>query len=231
MVDRHPGGFSLRTFLIAGILFLLSQYPDNKTKTTKPPAASGSATEAESAPANSPDDPSNSPSYSADGKLRPPTDYRQWIYLTSGIDMSYSPKPEMAGHSMFDNVFVNPAAYRDFVKTGTWPDKTVMVLEVRSAESKGSINKTGHFQGTEIMGFEVHVKDEARTPGQWAFYEFDNESPAERVPRTATCYSCHEQHAAVATTFVQFYPTLLKVAREKHTLSAEYLKEEASVKP
>ena len=48
-----------------------------------------------------------------------------------------------------------------------------MVLEVREAKSKGSINERGHFQDTEIMGFEVHVKDEARFPGKWAFFDFD----------------------------------------------------------
>ena len=79
-------------------------------------------------------------------------DYREWIYLTSGIDMSYSPKAGMEDHSTFDNVFVNPAAWRSFVATGTWPDKTVMVLEVRGAKTKGSINQRGHFQDTAVMG-------------------------------------------------------------------------------
>jgi hypothetical protein len=45
------------------------------------------------------------------------------------------------------------------------------------------------------------------------------------IPATASCYSCHEQHGAVDTTFVQFYPTLLPIAIEKHTLSPSYLKE------
>ena len=36
------------------------------------------------------------------------------------------------------------------------------------------------------------------------------------------------QHAAVDTTFVQFYPTLLPIARQKHTLSAEFAKEDAA---
>ena len=56
---------------------------------------------------------------------------------------------------MFDNVFVNPEAYKTFVETGTWPDKTMLVLEGRDAhESKGSINKAGNFQGTESMAIE-----------------------------------------------------------------------------
>lgn len=170
----------------------------------------------------------STPSYAANGDLLPPVDYREWIYLTSGIDMSYSPKTdEMADHSMFDNVFVNPAAYRSFLATGTWPDKTVMVLEVREARSKGSINQRGHFQGTGIMGFEVHVKDEARFPGKWAFFDFDApDKNGTLIPQGAPCYTCHQAHAAVDTTFVQFYPTLLPVAQKKGTLSEAFVKEE-----
>jgi hypothetical protein len=57
--------------------------------------------------------------------------------------MSYSPQSGMAGHSMFDNVFVNPDAYKAFLETGTWPDKTMLVLEIRAAGSNASINKSG----------------------------------------------------------------------------------------
>ena len=169
------------------------------------------------------------PAYAANGDLLPPANYREWIYLSTGIDMSYSPKAGMQNHSMFDNVFVNPEAYRSFLATGTWPDKTVMVLEVRGAESKGSINQRGHFQGTEVMGFEVHVKDEARFPGKWAFFDFD--SPTKNgtlIPEKAPCYTCHAAHGAVDTTFVQFYPTLLPLAKEKKTLSASYLRDESA---
>jgi hypothetical protein len=167
------------------------------------------------------------PSYDKDGALLPPTNYREWVYLTSGIDMSYAQKSaEMQDHSMFDNVFVNPEAYRSFLATGTWPDKTVMVLEVREARSKGSINQRGHYQGTDVMDFEVHVKDEARFPGKWAFFAFD--SPAASgtlIPQGAPCYTCHTAHGAVDTTFVQFYPTLLPLAQKKGTLSTAFLKE------
>ena len=169
------------------------------------------------------------PAYAANGDLLPLKDYREWIYLTSGIDMSYSPKAMEMDHSMFDNVFVKPTAYRSFLATGTWPDKTVMVLEVRGAKSKGSINQRGHFQDTDVMGFEVHVKDEARFPGKWAFFEFD--SPGMNgtlVPQAAPCYTCHAAHAAVDTTFVQFYPTLLPIAKAKGTLASAYLKEESA---
>ena len=164
------------------------------------------------------------PTYTAAGDLVPPLDYRQWVYLTTGFNMSYLPKPS-GGMDMFDNVFVNPEAYRAFQETGTWPDKTVIVLEGRAATSRGSINTSGHYQSGGVMGLEVHIRDEKRVPGKWAFFHVESETKTELYPQTADCYSCHAEHAAVDTTFVQFYPTLLPIAQKKNTLSPKYLQE------
>lgn len=167
----------------------------------------------------------NAPVYTADGNLKFPTNYREWVYLSSGVDMSYS--PNAMDHSMFDNVFANPEAYREFLRTGTWPDKTMLVLEGRKAGTKGSINKNGHFQTGDVMGLEVHVKDEGRfAAGKWAFFNSEDGVTGKLLPKEMECYSCHEQHGAVDTTFVQFYPTLLEIAKKRNTLSAAYLKEE-----
>ena len=170
---------------------------------------------------------STAPVYTADGRLVFPANYREWIYLTTGMDMDYNPDPAMAGHSMFDNVFVNPEAYKVFAATGAWPNGTMLVLEGRMAEGKGSINQKGNYQGGEIMGIEAHVKDEARFPGKWAFFIFGDAKTAKMVPTNMECYTCHADHAAVDTTFVQFYPTLLPIAKSKGTLSAGYQKESA----
>ncbi|HEX7129143.1 MAG TPA: cytochrome P460 family protein [Rhodanobacteraceae bacterium] len=171
------------------------------------------------------------PAYTADGKLVLPADYREWVYLSSGLGMSYNPKAMASPDPMFDNTFVNPDAYRAFRETGTWPDKTVIVLEVRGSSHKGSINQHGHFQSGDVQGMEVHVKDATR--GGWAFYSFDDgPSPAARIPQDKSCYGCHSAHGAVDTTFVQFYPTLLPIAKQHATLSAAYLKDEADrIKP
>jgi hypothetical protein len=192
---------------------------------TKPFVAILAAVILSASPGSSPSSTTNhDPSYTNDGELRLPENYREWVYLSSGFDMSYNPAISMDRH-MFDNVFVNPKAYQSFLKTGTWPDKTMFVLEVRPAESKGSINKAGQFQGTSVMGVDVHIKDESRFPGKWAFFGFGDSKTAKMVPTSADCYSCHAQHAAVDTTFVQFYPTLLPIAAAKGTLSPSYLKE------
>ncbi len=170
---------------------------------------------------------SSGPEYTSDGQMKLPEHYRDWVYLTTGFDMSYNPAMRM-GHHMFDNVFVNPEAYKAFVETGTWPDKTTLVLEGRGAEDKGSINQQGNYQGTNVMAVEVHVKDEGRFPGKWAFFGFDDAKTAKMFPTSMDCYSCHAEHAAVDTTFVQFYPTLLPIAQRKGTLSAAYQKETAA---
>jgi cytochrome P460 len=174
--------------------------------------------------------PASSPAYTSDSQMKFPVGYRQWVYLTTGFDMSYNPALQNSDHHMFDNVFVNPEAYRTFVETGTWPDKTILVLEARGAEGKGSINQKGNFQGTDVMATEVHVKDEARFPGKWAFFGFDDGKTAAMIPQSASCYSCHAEHGAVDTTFVQFYPTLLPIAKAKATLSPSYLKETTAQK-
>jgi hypothetical protein len=163
----------------------------------------------------------HSPNYTEDGLLAFPEDYRTWVYLTTGFDMSYSAGMRM-GHHMFDNVFVQPEAYKVFLDTGRWPEKTMLMIEARGAKDKGSINKSGNYQSTDVMGYEIHVKDTARFKDGWAFFGFNDKKPAQMVSYTADCYSCHRDHAAVDTTFVQFYPTLLPIAEAKGTLSESY---------
>jgi hypothetical protein len=165
--------------------------------------------------------------YTRDGRLERPVNYREWVFLTSGFDMSYVAAAPMDQHT-FDNVFVDGQAYKVFMATGTWPDKTTLVIEDRGAEGKGSINKSGNYQGSTVTGLEVHVKDEARFAGKWAFFAFKGAEPATLIPGSASCYACHAAHAAVDTTFVQFYPTLLIVAQSKGTLSPAYQKEPAA---
>jgi hypothetical protein len=172
-------------------------------------------------------EPAASPvAYTADGKLQYPKDYRTWVYLSSGMDMSYTDTPAMADMHMFDNVFVNREAYAAYQKTGTWPDKTIFMLEARKGQGRGSINKKGLYQ-SDVMGVEAHVKDTARFKSGWAFFPFGGgQGPSQALPQTSGCNTCHEQHAAVDTTFVQFYPTLMAKAQEMKTLSTAYVAEE-----
>jgi hypothetical protein len=174
-------------------------------------------------PAASAQDKFPKPQYDEKGDLLRPADYRDWEFLSAGFGMNYSPAP--GSHEMFTNVFVPRWAYQEFVNSGKWPDQMMFVIDERDAQSKGSINKTGHFQ-TELMGLAVEVKDSTHFPEKWAYFGFDaNGKTAQAAPKGNGCFSCHEAHAAVEHTFVQFYPTLLPIARSKGTINASYLKE------
>jgi hypothetical protein len=99
-------------------------------------------------------------------------------------------------------------------------------MENRTGATKGSINKAGHFQ-TGRVGLEAHIRDVARFKGGWGFFAFDDDTPSQRIDYKADCYSCDQVNAAVDTTFVQFYPTLLPVATQRGTLSRSYVANEA----
>jgi hypothetical protein len=153
-----------------------------------------------------------------------PADYRQWVFLTASLDLYYD-TAAAPGRHMLDIVFVDPAAYAAFLKTGAWPVGAVLIKENRWAESAGTLSKAGHFQA-DVKNLEIHIKDGKRFPGKWSFFKSeDGKAPAALQPQSATCYSCHQDHGAVDTTFVQFYPTLMSIAKAKGTLSASYLKE------
>lgn len=161
----------------------------------------------------------SAPSYTKDGRLELPADYRTWVYLSSGLGMTYdanSPPPD----PMFTNAFVKPEAYQAFLKTGTWPDKTVFMLEERTSATNVGPNRGGHFQ-TDLHGVVTLVKDETRFPEKWRFFSFEiNDglpAGAGNPVRTKACLECHTRNGAVDHTFVQFYPTLKRVAIQKGT--------------
>ncbi|MSU48415.1 MAG: hypothetical protein EXS37_04865 [Opitutus sp.] len=107
------------------------------------------------------------------------------------------------------------------MQTGEWPEKTVFILEVRASASTGSINKAGHYQAG-VVGLEAHVKDGARFPSRWAFFDFGTSAPsAKPLPASSSCQKCHEKNGAVDETFVQFYPSLIEIARAKGKFKVE----------
>jgi Cytochrome P460 len=157
------------------------------------------------------------PRYTGGGELILPADYREWVFLSSGLGMTYQPMSGADGPA-FTNVFASPASYRSFLRSGMWPDKTMLLLEVRASTGKGSINRGGSYQ-SDLVAIEGEVKDTAKFPGNgWTFFSFGKSSTGQMLARTQDCYACHLQHGAVDNTFVQFYPVLLEVAKQRGTL-------------
>lgn len=158
--------------------------------------------------------------YTASGELIYPENYREWVFLTSGVNMTYGAPVTGMGHDMVDNVFVDPQSWQEFKQTGKWRDGTVMIKEPRMGANEGSISKGGTFQTEEVFGLEVHVKDSTRFKDDWAFFVHAEGEPAEAIAGDAECYSCHKAHGAVDTTFVQFYPTAKPIAEKAGTFDA-----------
>ena len=166
------------------------------------------------------------PRYENGTDLVRPADYRSWPFIGAGLGMTYDgergTQAATPDDPRFTHAFVNPTAYAHFMRTGRWPDGTVFMLEFRGSETEASINRVGRF-ATQLTFLEAEVKDK-RFPDGWAFYTF---GPGDRLApvakplagaEVASCVECHSEHAAVERTFVQFYPHLLEVAREKGTL-------------
>ncbi len=163
--------------------------------------------------------------FTREGDLIRPENYREWIFLSSGLGMTYGPNAPAAGSPLrFDNVYVNPSAYRTFVRSGKWPDGTTLILEIRESESKGSINQHGHYQ-TSLVAMEAHVKDSRRFSGDgWAFFDLTPKPGAAAAVKAIAagnrCQQCHSASGAVDGTFVQFYPELIGVAKKFGTFKS-----------
>lgn len=158
------------------------------------------------------------PQFNAAGRLIRPEGHREWMFVGSNLGMAYSDaaKPRVTYH----NIYLQREAYQQYVKTGRFPDKTMMVMELMKPGSNASINKQGSFQDSAI-GIEVALKDESRFAEKWAYFNFIGEGDKPLADAGAMkkdqCWKCHNEHGAVDNVFVQFYPIL----REARKLEAK----------
>ena len=96
------------------------------------------------------------------------------------------------------------------------------MLELRQSVQKESINQRGRFQKAPVA-VEVHVKDEKRfaaTRG-WAFFEFHGDATeVAMTPAEKECYSCHQDHGTLDTTFGKNGTATLSTVPTKPTIDA-----------
>jgi hypothetical protein len=176
--------------------------------------------------------PKSMPQYTKDGNLLRPDDYRTWVFVGSNIGISYTPRAAAntlrekdAYHQSdignFHNVYINPEAYSQYARSGTFPEGTMLVMDVyqaKSREPQGIV--TRGFYPAEQVGLEVAVKNSKRPDGQktdWAYYVFDNPGgplkSSARASPNRSCYDCHLKHASDDNVWVQFYPTLRRLKK------------------
>lgn len=176
------------------------------------------------------------PEFNDKGQLMRPLDYREWIFMSSGIGMTYGPAAaQFQNHPAADNVYVNPSAWREFKKTGTWPDKTIFILEIRYTSTNGSINRGGKFQ-TGLAAIEAAVRDRSRLGAEWGYFNFGSpvgglRDTADAQPKGNRCIQCHTANGAVDGTFAQFYPAAYEVAVHKGTVRADYFEKAPPASP
>jgi hypothetical protein len=171
-------------------------------------------------------EPSDFPTYSADGSLRAPREFEQWIFVGSNLGLSYNesvatvtPRElKRAETPRFHNVYINRSSYDSFIKNKGFPNGTTLVMEVFEAsdrDAKGLLG-AGTFNGPHV-GLEVAVKNSMRPDGSmtlWAYYDFtDPTNPAKTLNTAkafpdAACEDCHHLHGQVDNVWVQFYPVL-----------------------
>ena len=143
-----------------------------------------------------------------------PAGYREWIFVGSSLGLSYLPDPAQAqarNPQLYHNVYIIPWAYREFAKTGKFPEGTMMVLELATAEVKAEPGLQGSYE-KDYTALEVSVKDSARFDGGWGYFNFTErqgvlKAKADPNPKN-TCWACHDQKAATDHVFTQFYPVL-----------------------
>ena len=159
--------------------------------------------------------------FTSDGKLQIPTGFRGWVFVgapltPNGLNGGKANFPE------FHNVYIQAQNVEAYMKTGQFPEGTVIVKELTRLlnptfpdGSRTAPSGRGFFNGA-FNGIDLTVKDSerfAKTNG-WGFFTFGHhplpyEKTAAEAPATV-CAFCHMANVAKTDmTWVQFYPVLL----------------------
>ena len=151
--------------------------------------------------------------YTAKGELMMPQNYRQWIFVGAPVtpnDMNNG----KAAFPEFHHVYIDPASFATYKKTGKFPNGTVIVKELAGVGAKSSASGNGYFAG-EFIGVAAAVKDAkrfAKEPGNWAYFNFMGDDgkalPSAKAQATAACNACHQKNAVEDWVFTQHYPVL-----------------------
>jgi hypothetical protein len=170
------------------------------------------------------------PRYDSDKNLVRPQDFANWIFVGSNLGLGYDKKvtatlPREAARAdlgEYHNIYLKPEDYAAYVRTGIFPDRTMLVMDVYAAQQRDAkgVVTAGSYNG-QWLGIEVAVKNKSRPDGSktdWAYYDFTDRAgqgknipPVQKAEDDATCYACHKAHAGYDNVWVQFYPRIRDV--------------------
>ena len=162
------------------------------------------------------------PQYAEGKQLIRPEGYREWMFVGANLGIGYD-EGASSRPPTFKNIYIQPRAYREFVATGKFPDKTMLVMEVFTSGENDPIVRRGRFQD-RFLGVEVALKDAENFAEKWAYFNFiggegKQHTQAKAFPKQA-CWDCHNKHGAADNVFVQFYPAL-RDARKQAVAAAK----------
>ena len=158
--------------------------------------------------------------FDSDGKLKLPVGYRRWVFIgapltPNGLNNGKASFPE------FHHVYVEQKNLDAYLKTGAFPEGTVVVKELTRVlnptfpdGSRSEPSGRGFFNG-EFNGMDVTVKDSKRfaATNGWGFFNFGHHplpyAESAKEASAAECAGCHMSFVAKTDmTWVQFYPLL-----------------------
>ena len=155
--------------------------------------------------------------FTADGKLKRPVGYREWVYVGEVVTPNDMNDGE-ATFPEFHSVYMDPESFAHYEKTGQYRDGTVLVKELSNVGAKKAPSGNGYFQG-EFTGLEATIKDSRRfedEPGNWAYFSFGHKYPLKaEVAKNAVaaCNQCHQDNAQKDDwVFSRYYPVLRAAA-------------------
>lgn len=166
------------------------------------------------------------PEYDPRGRLIRPEGYRKWVFVGSSLGLSYAGDEPAPSEQIFHHIYIQPEAYDHYVETGTFPEKTMLVMENYTAGNKENNTAKGKVEGKEEFGtlnghfedartgIEVALKDSDTFEEGWAYFNFTNFGDRTKLMDKAKafnksmCWDCHNTHAADDNVFIQFYPVL-----------------------
>jgi len=152
------------------------------------------------------------PRFEGKDTLLRPQGYREWVFVGSSLGLRYDPGNR--GQNLYHNVYINPTAYREFARTGKFPEGTMLVLELASSAEKNEPGLKGSYQ-ERFVALEATVKDKSRLADGWAYFSFDSDPARARPFPRERCFECHNAHAATDNVFTQFYPVLRDVMKKE----------------
>lgn len=148
--------------------------------------------------------------YTADNELLRPRNYREWVFIGASV----TPNDLNDGSPAFPefhNVYIDPASWGHWKKTGEFRNGTVIVKELVGVGSTAAVSGNGYFPG-EFNGIAAMVKDDKRfadRPENWAFFGFASyEARNGNIQADESCSSCHKENAEQDMVFTQYYPVL-----------------------